>query len=137
AGIAGADLTRRARDQATRLGAEILSLHEVARVTIEEPYRVVALAGGETITCSALLIATGAAFRELPAEGAQRFRGAGIYYAAAHSEAAQYAGQDVLLVGGANSAAQAALMRSRYARAVHMLVRGGAMTASQYLIDAV
>jgi thioredoxin reductase (NADPH) len=137
AGIAGADLTRRARDQATRLGAEILSLHEVVGVTVEDPYRVVKLGGGEEITCSALLVATGASFRELPAEGAMKFRGAGIYYAAAHSEAAQYTGQDVLIVGGANSGAQAALLMSRYARRVHMLVRGGSLPASQYLIDAV
>ena len=137
AGIAGADLTRRARDQATRLGAEILSLHEVVGIGVEEPYRVVHLAGGEEMTASAVLVATGAAFRELPAEGAERFRGAGIYYAAAHSEAAQYSDQDVLVVGGANSAAQAALLLSRYARRVHMLVRGPGLVASQYLIDAV
>jgi thioredoxin reductase (NADPH) len=136
AGIAGADLTRRARDQAMRLGAEILSLKTVEKIRIEDPYRVVQLVGGGEITASAVLIATGASFSRLPATGAERFHGAGIHYAVAHAEAKLYEGQDVVVVGGGNSAAQAALLLGRHARTVHMLVRGDKPIASQYLLDA-
>jgi thioredoxin reductase (NADPH) len=155
AGIAGADLTRRARDQATRLGAEILSLHAAKSIRLADPYRVVELVAsegstggragdragehaGQEITASAVLVATGAAFARLPAAGAERFHGAGIHYAVAAAEAKLYAGQDVIVVGGGNSAAQAALLLARQgARRVHMLVRGDAPIASRYLLDAI
>jgi thioredoxin reductase (NADPH) len=137
-GIAGADLTRRARDQATRLGAEILSLHTAESIRLADPYRVVRLADTTEITASAVLIATGAAFARLPAAGGERFHGAGIHYAVAAAEAKLYAGQDVIVVGGGNSAAQAALLLARQgARRIHMLVRGDAPIASRYLLDAV
>lgn len=136
AGIAGADLTRRARDQATRLGAEILSLRSAVSIRIEEPYRIVKLADGAEITASALVIATGAAFARLPAVGAERFHGCGIHYAVAHAEAKLYADHEVAVVGGGNSAVQAALLLARYARVVHLLVRGAKPIASQYLLDA-
>jgi thioredoxin reductase (NADPH) len=135
-GIAGADLTRRARDQAVRLGAEILSLHTAERIRIEEPYRIVKLDDGDEITASAVLVATGASFARLPATGADRFHGAGIHYAVAHAEAKHYADQEVIVIGGGNSAAQAALLLSVHARRVHMLVRGDKPIASQYLLDA-
>jgi len=137
AGIAGADLTRRARDQATRLGAEILSLHTAARIRVEDPFRVVELADGSEITANAILIATGAAFARLPAVGADRFHGTGVHYAVGVGEARLYDGQDVVLVGGGNSSMQAALLLGRYARKVHVLVRGDRPIAAQYLLDAV
>jgi thioredoxin reductase (NADPH) len=136
AGIAGADLTRRARDQATRLGAEILSLRTAEAIRIEDPYRIVQLADGAEITASAIVLATGASFARLPATGSERFHGAGIHYAVAHAEAKLYAGQEVVVVGGGNSAAQAALLLARHASRVHLLVRGARPIASQYLLDA-
>jgi thioredoxin reductase (NADPH) len=136
-GIAGADLTRRARDQATRLGAEILSLRTATEIRLEDPYRVIKLADGAEITASAILIATGAAFGRLPAIGADRFHGTGVHYAVGTGEARLYEGQDVVLVGGGNSSMQAALLLGRYVRSVSVLVRGDKPIAAQYLLDAV
>ncbi len=137
AGIAGADLTRRARDQATRLGAEILSLRSAEAIRLEDPYRVVKLADGAEITASAILIATGAAFSRLPAIGADRYHGTGVHYAVGTGEARLYEGQEVVLVGGGNSSMQAALLLARYVRTCHVLVRGDKPIAAQYLLDAV
>ncbi len=137
AGIAGADLTRRARDQATRLGAEILSLRHAEQIRLEDPYRIVKLADGTELTASAILIATGAAFGRLPAVGADRFHGTGVHYAVGTGEARLYEGKEVALVGGGNSSLQAALLLGRYAKKVHVLVRGAKPIAAQYLQDAI
>ena len=136
-GIAGADLTRRARDQATRLGAEILSLRSAAEIRIEEPYKIVKLTDGSELTCSAIVLATGASFGRLPAKGADRFHGTGVHYAVGTGEAKLYAGKQVIVVGGGNSAMQAALLLARYATKVSVLVRGAKPIAAQYLLDAV
>jgi thioredoxin reductase (NADPH) len=136
-GIAGADLTRRAHDQANRLGAEILSLRTVRRIRVDEPYRIVELDDGREITASTVLIATGAQFRTLPAAGAERFHGTGIFYACTHADLPQVAGKRVHVVGGGNAAAQAALLLARTAAHVTMLVRGPGPIASQYLLDAI
>jgi len=138
-GISGGDLARRATDQARRLGAEILTAVEVSSVRVEDPYRFVTLSDGTELSCKALIVATGVTVRELNVPGAEKLIGAGIYYGAALTEAAHYRGQHVFVVGGANSAGQAAMFFSRFASQVTMLVRGSSLTKSmsQYLIDQI
>jgi thioredoxin reductase (NADPH) len=135
-GVSGADLARRATVQATRLGAEILTAQEVTRVRAEDPYRYVTLADGTELSCHALVIATGASLRLLNVPGIEALTGAGIYYGAALTEAAYYQGKPMFVVGGANSAGQAAMFFSRYASNVTMLVRGSSLEKdmSQYLV---
>ena len=134
-GLSGNDLARRAVAQARRFGAEILAPQEVVGVRVEGPSRVLRLADGSEVGCRALLIATGIAFRKLDVPGLDRLSGAGIYYYAPMSEAFSYRGGDIYIVGGANSAGQAAMYFSKFARKVTMLVRGAALsdTMSQYL----
>lgn len=138
-GISGADLARRATDQSLRLGCEILTAQEVDRVGLDDPYKIVHLKGGQEITTKALLIATGVTVRELDAPGIKKFTGAGIYYGAALTEAANYRDKHVFVVGGANSAGQGAMYFARYSSKVTMLVRGDSLTTSmsQYLIDQI
>lgn len=134
-GLSGNDLARRAVAQARRFGAEILAPQEVVGVRIEGPSRVLKLADGSEIGCRALLIATGIAFRKLDVPGLDRLSGAGVYYYAPMSDAFSYRDGDIYIVGGANSAGQAAMYFSKFARKVTMLVRGGALSdsMSQYL----
>ena len=134
-GLSGNDLARRAVAQARRFGVEILTPQEVCGVRIEGPSRVLTLADGAEIGCRALLVATGIAFRKLDVPGLDRFNGAGVYYYAPMSEAFNYRNGDIYIVGGANSAGQAAMYFSRFARHVTMLVRGGSLSdsMSQYL----
>ncbi len=138
-GISGGDLARRATDQAKRLGAEILTAVEVVEVRIEGPYRIVVLNDGTELNCKSLIIATGVTLRRLDVPGVEKLTGAGIYYGAALTEAAFYRDQHVFVVGGANSAGQAAMFFSRYASQVTMLVRGESLvkSMSQYLIDQI
>jgi len=138
-GISGGDLARRATDQAKRLGAEILTAVEVSGVRVEDPYRIVTLNDGTELSCKALIIASGVTVRQLNEPGVERLTGAGIYYGAALTEAAHYRDQHVFVVGGANSAGQAAMFFSRFASQVTMLVRGTSLTnsMSQYLIDQI
>ena len=135
-GLSGADLARRAVVQARRFGVEILSA-EATAVRLDGPYRFLKLADGAELSCHALLVATGVQWRKLDAPGVERLTGAGIYYGAAMTEAISTRDEDVYIVGGANSAGQAAMYFSRYARRVVMLVRGSSLSASmsQYLID--
>ncbi|MDB6067786.1 MAG: fused response regulator/thioredoxin-disulfide reductase [Pedosphaera sp.] len=134
-GLSGGDLARRAVAQARRFGVEILAPQEVQGVRIEGPSRVLKLGDGSEIGCRAVLIATGIAFRKLEVPGLDRLSGAGVYYYAPMSEAFSYKDGDVYIVGGANSAGQAAMYFSKFARQVTMLVRGNALsdTMSQYL----
>jgi thioredoxin reductase (NADPH) len=138
-GVSGAELARRATDQARRLGAEILTEQAVSAVRVEDPYRIVTLSDGTELSCHVLLIATGVSFRIFDVPGAAALTSAGIYYGAAMTEAANYAGQHVFVLGGANSAGQGAMLFSRYARKVTMLVRGESLQASmsRYLIDQI
>ena len=139
AGVTGADLARRAATQARRFGAELLVGQCVVSVRREDPYRILKMSDGTEVSCHALVIATGLAVRELDVPGIGPLIGAGVYYGAAPTEAAQFRDQDVAVVGGANSAGQAALFLSRSARQVTMLVRAGGLESSmsQYLIDRI
>src|SRR5258707_570589 len=134
-GLSGNDLARRAVAQARRFGVEILTPQEVCAVRIEGPSRVLTLSDGAEIGCRALLIATGIAFRKLDVPGLDRLAGAGVYYYAPMSDAFSYRDGHVYIVGGANSAGQAAMYFSKFARKVTMLVRGNSLSdsMSQYL----
>src|SRR4051794_37234688 len=134
-GLSGNDLARRAVTQARRFGVEILTPQEVSGVRVEGPARVLTLGDGAEIGCRAMLIATGIAFRRLDVPGLDKLNGAGVYYYAPMSEAFSYRDGDVYIVGGANSAGQAAMYFSKFARQVTMLVRGDSLsdTMSQYL----
>jgi thioredoxin reductase (NADPH) len=138
-GVSGADLARRAATQARRFGAEIITAQEAVALKREDPYRRVILSDGSALTGYAILIAPGMEVRRLEAEGLEALVGAGVFYGAALSEAATYRGQDVLIVGGANSAGQGAMFFSRHARRVTMLVRGPGLSdgMSQYLVDRI
>jgi thioredoxin reductase (NADPH) len=138
-GLSGFDLARRAVSQARRFGVEILAPQEVTGVRVDGPSRFVTLGNGTEIGCRALLIATGIAFRKVDVPGVEELNGAGVYYYAPMTEALSYKNEDVYIVGGANSAGQAAMYFSKYARSVTMLVRGDSLSAnmSQYLEDQI
>jgi len=137
-GLSGGDLARRAVAQARRFGVEILTPQQVTQARVEGRSKIVKLADSE-IGCKALLIATGVAYRKLNVPGAERLQGCGIYYGSAMTEGTSSQGEDVYIVGGANSAGQAAMYFSKYARRVVMLVRGRSLSLSmsQYLIDQI
>ncbi len=139
AGLSGNDLARRAVVQAQRFGVEILSPLEVVGVRTEGSYRIIKMADGNEISCHALMISTGVQWRKLEAEGIDRLQGAGIYYGGGATEALSCAGEIVYVVGGANSAGQAAMNFAKYAERVVILVRGDSLAAtmSQYLIDQI
>lgn len=139
AGISGAELTRRATTQARRFGTTIVSPRTVRRLVRADPYRLVELDDGSELRCSSVVIATGVQYRRLDAPGVDRLSGRGIYYGAASTEAAAMAGGHVLVVGGANSAGQAAVHLSGFADAVTVLVRGDGLekAMSSYLVEQV
>jgi thioredoxin reductase (NADPH) len=132
-GIAGRDLTRRAVTQARRFGAEMLTTQAVTHVRSEGNTKIVTLTDGSEVSAKIVLIATGAWFRTLNLVGTERWTGAGLYYGAAHTEAANYQDQDVVVVGAGNAAAQAILFLVRYARRVTVLIRGPEPDWSQFL----
>jgi thioredoxin reductase (NADPH) len=138
AGVTGADLGRRAHIQATRFGAEFLTQRATGLRT-DGQYRFIQLADGREVSSHVVLLALGVHYRKLTIPGAERLTGRGIYYGAALVEAVSCKDEDVFVVGGANSAGQAALHFARYARKVTMLVRGAglAATMSKYLIDEI
>jgi thioredoxin reductase (NADPH) len=136
-GLSGADLTRRAVAQAKRFGADILAPQRAVALQADGSYRVTSLQDGGRLSSHAVLIATGVQWRKLNVPGADRLTGAGIYYGAGAFEAASCKDEDVFVIGGANSAGQAAMNFAGYARRVIMLVRGESLSTSmsKYLID--
>ena len=138
-GLSGTELARRAVAQAKKFRAEIVSPQTVVEIRRDDPYRVVKLSDGSELSSKAVILAPGMEVRRLDVPGVERLLGAGVYYGAARTEAAAVRGQDVMIVGGANSAGQGAMFFSEHARKVYMVVRGSSLTASmsQYLIDRI
>ncbi|WP_245915979.1 FAD-dependent oxidoreductase [Merismopedia glauca] len=138
-GLSGSDLARRAVAQAKRFGVEILTPQEVREIRVQDPYRQIVLNDGVEISCHAVVVSTGVSYRQLEIPGIDRLTGAGVYYGAAMTEAISCLNEEVYIVGGANSAGQAAIYISKYARHVTILVRGDslAQSMSQYLIDQI
>ncbi|MEU5331323.1 FAD-dependent oxidoreductase [Streptomyces parvus] len=138
-GVSGAQLTSRARRQATRFGAEILTAREVTGLEVNGAARLVRFSDGSSIAAHSVILATGVSYRKLSAPGCDDLTGRGLYYGSALTEAAACEGQDVYIVGGANSAGQAAMYLSRGAKTVTLLVRGGSLDASMsyYLIQQI
>jgi thioredoxin reductase (NADPH) len=138
-GLTGGDLTRRAVAQARRFGVEIVSPREATALRIDGPYRYLRLNDGTELSCHAMLLATGVQWRRLDVPGMDRLQGAGVYYGGTATEAISCRDEDVYIIGGANSAGQAAMFFSQYAKRVVMLVRGDSLgaTMSQYLIEQI
>ena len=138
-GVTGADLTQRAVAQVTRFGAELLCPVEVTGIRSEAGYHYVALADGTELACRALLIASGMATRTLERPGVETFTGRGVFYGAALTEAVTYRDEHVIVVGGANSAGQGAMLFSKYASKVTIIIRGSSIEAkmSDYLIKQI
>lgn len=138
-GVHGGDLAKRAVTQAQKFGTEILSPQEVVDVRMNGQYRLITLADGSQISTHTLIIATGVSYRKFNVPGCEKLTGAGIYYGAAMTEALTCKGEDVFIVGAGNSAGQAAVYLSKYARSVNLLVRGDSLakSMSRYLIDQI
>jgi thioredoxin reductase (NADPH) len=139
AGLSGSDLARRATDQARRLGAELLTVEEAVGLRAEGAGRLVALSGGGVLSTNCVIVASGVSYRQLNTPGFHELTGAGIYYGAAVTEARSCSDQHVVVIGGANSAGQAAVYFSNYASQVTMLVRGPSLerSMSRYLIEQI
>ncbi len=136
-GVSGSQLTERARRQAGRFGAEVLTTRDVVGLATSGSSRVVRFSDGAEISCHAVILATGVSYRPLNAPGCAELVGSGVYYGSAATEAQGCAGADVYIVGGANSAGQAAVFFARHAKNVHLLVRGDSLerSMSYYLIQ--
>jgi len=135
-GVSGAQLTDRARRQATKFGAEVLTTRDVVGVEVCGSARRVVFADGTSLDAHTIILATGVSYRQLSAPGLAELTGRGVYYGSALTEASACLGQDVYIVGGANSAGQAAVYLSRHAKSVTILVRGAGLekSMSYYLI---
>src|SRR4051794_22040532 len=139
AGLSGSDLARRATDQARRLGAELHTVQDAVSLEVEGTGRLVRLSGGSALSANTVLIASGVSYRKLETPGFEELTGRGIYYGAALTEARSCAQQRVVIIGGANSAGQAAVYFSSWAAHVTMLVRADSLTKSMssYLIEQI
>ena len=138
-GVSGGQLADRARRQAVKFGAELLLARDVVSLEAHGPKRVLHLDDGRRIAAHAVVLATGVSYRSLGVDGVDDLTGRGVYYGSAMTEAAECADSDVYIVGGANSAGQAAVFFSRYARSVSLLVRGSSLEASMsaYLVEQI
>jgi thioredoxin reductase (NADPH) len=136
-GISGAQLTDRARRQAGKFEAEVLNTREVNGLRMDGSARTLTFTDGGEVSAHAVVLATGVAYRPLVASGVAELTGSGVYYGSASTEGPSCSGSDVYIVGGANSAGQAALFFARYARTVTLLVRGDSLESSMsyYLIQ--
>jgi thioredoxin reductase (NADPH) len=136
-GVSGGQLADRARRQALKFGVEMLLARDVVALEAHGSKRVLRFDDGSSIAAHAVVLATGVSYRSLGVAGADGLTGRGVYYGSAMTEAAECADKKVFIVGGANSAGQAAVFFARYASSVHVLVRGAALEASmsQYLIE--
>jgi thioredoxin reductase (NADPH) len=139
AGLSGADLARRGVSQVKRFGTEVLAPVQAESLSVQGEYRVVKLSTGQELVAHCVVIASGVQWRRLDIPGMDRLTGAGVYYGAANTEASLCKGEDVYIVGGANSAGQAAVHFSQYARSVKMLVRADSLSRSMshYLIERI
>lgn len=139
AGLSGADLTRRAISQATRLGAEFLSPQMVNNITQKDGYKTIILDDGPEINSRTVIITTGVDYRKLDVKGVENFTGAGIYYGAAMTEATACKDKEVYIIGGGNSAGQGAVYLSKFARNVYIIIRKDSLsyTMSAYLIQQI
>lgn len=139
AGVSGAELARRASTQALRFGTEVLCPQEATELRVDGAYRRLRLADGAEVACHALLVATGVRYRRLSAHGIDALTGAGVYYGASVAETAGMLGQDAFVVGGGNSAGQAAVHLSHRARHVTIVIRAAGLerSMSRYLIDQI
>jgi thioredoxin reductase (NADPH) len=138
-GLSGADLTRRAISQATRLGAAFLSPQSVSDIKQKDGYKTIVLEDGLEILCRTVVITTGVDYRKLEVKGIDNYTGAGIYYGAANTEASACKGKQVYVIGGGNSAGQAAMYLSKFAENVSVIIRKDSLvsTMSAYLIDQI
>lgn len=138
-GLSGAELSRRAITQATRFGVEFISPQQVDDILFKDGYKILQLEDGSKINTKAVIVTTGVDYRKHPANGIDDFTGAGIYYGAATTEAGAVAGQEIYIVGGGNSAGQAAMYLSKFAKKVHIVIRKPDLSSSmsQYLIDQI
>jgi thioredoxin reductase (NADPH) len=138
-GVSGGQLTDRARRQAVKFGAEVLTARSVVGIDVHGSKRVVRFSDGGEIAAHTVILASGVAYRELGADGAADLVGRGVFYGSASTEAPNCAGQQVVVVGGANSAGQAAVFFARHAAKVVLAVRGPDLerSMSQYLIEQV
>ncbi|CAL9675886.1 FAD-dependent oxidoreductase [Streptomyces collinus] len=138
-GVSGAQLTDRARRQASKFGAEILTAREVTALEVNGAARIVRFSDGSAVAAHSVILATGVSYRQLAAPGCEDLTGCGVYYGSALTEAPACQGQDVYIVGGANSAGQAAMYLSRGAKSVTLLVRGESLAASMshYLVQQI
>lgn len=142
-GLSGADLTRRAISQAMRLGAEFLAPQAVESIVVSpdphEHYKTIKFVDGSEVVAKSIIVSTGVEYRELEAGNLRNFTGAGVYYGAATTEANACREKDVYIVGGGNSAGQAAMYLAHFARRVFIVIRGASLAAtmSHYLIDQI